>query len=103
VLPEIFSGAGRVDRYLVRRVAPLVIGGMFDMLVHPGVYETVGLPGWDTWKAVRASKDRVALRHEAVRPVLRALLDAGGLTRGRIPRRWRELCGVDRMGDAVTV
>ena len=99
VLPEVFADAGRVDRYLVRRVAPIVIGGMFDMLVHPGVYETVGLPGWDTWKAVRASKERIALRHEAVRPVLRALVDAGALTRGRIPRRWRELCGVDRMGE----
>ena len=99
VLPEVWAGAGRVDRYLVRRVAPIVIGGMFDMLVHPGVYETVGLPGWDTWKAVRASKERIALRHEATRPVLRALVDAGALTRGRIPRRWRELCGVDRMGE----
>jgi len=99
VLPEVVEVAGRIDRYLVRRVAPIVIGGMFDMLVHPGVYETAGLPGWDTWKAVRASKERIALRHEAVRPVLRALVDAGALNRGRIPRRWRELCGVDRMGE----
>jgi P-aminobenzoate N-oxygenase AurF len=99
VLPEVWSTAGRIDRFLVRRVAPLVIGGMFDMLVHPGVYETVGLPGWDTWKAVKASKPRVELRQEATRPVLRALLEAGALQAGRIPGAWRALCGVDRAGD----
>ena len=101
VLPEVWSGAGPVDRYLVRRVAPFVIGGMFDMLVHPGVYETVGLPGWETWKAVRESTERIELRHEATRPVLRALVDAGALNKGRIPSRWRELCGVDRNGDPL--
>jgi hypothetical protein len=101
VLPEIWSEAGRLDRYLVRRVAPLVIGGMFDMLVHPGVYETIGLPGWETWKAAKASPTRVAMRHEATRPVLRALLDAGAIAPARVPRRWRELCGVDRSGEPL--
>ncbi|MBV9952980.1 MAG: diiron oxygenase, partial [Acidimicrobiia bacterium] len=101
VLPEVWAKAERVDRLLVRRVAPAVIGGMFDMLVHPGVYETAGLPGWETWKAVRASAPRIELRHEATRPVLRALLDAGALTPGRIPKGWRELCGVDRQGEPV--
>jgi hypothetical protein len=101
VLPEVWSEAGRFDRFLARRLAPLIIGGMFDMLVHPGVYESIGLPGWDTWKAVRASKPRIELRHEATRPVLRALLDAGALASGRVPRRWRELCGVDRGGEPV--
>jgi predicted metal-dependent hydrolase len=99
VLPEVWSSAGRVDRWLVRRLAPIVIGGMFDMLVHPGVYETIGLPGWDTWKAVKASPERVALRHEATRPVLRALIDAGALSSARVPKRWQALCGVDRHGE----
>jgi hypothetical protein len=102
VLPEVWSRAGRIDRVLVHRVAPAVIGGMFDMLVHPGVYETVGLPGWQTWNAVRASEPRVELRHEATRPVLRALLDAGAVTPGRVPKGWRQLCGVDRGGEPVT-
>jgi hypothetical protein len=102
VLPEVWSGATRTDRVLVHRVAPAVIGGMFDMLVHPGVYETVGLPGWETWKAVRASAPRVELRHEATRPVLGALIDAGAVTPGRVPKGWRELCGVDRQGEPGT-
>jgi hypothetical protein len=98
VLPEVWAEAGRVDRFLVHRVAPFVIGGMFDMLVHPGVYETIGLPGWDTWKAVKASAPRVELRHEATRPVLDALVQAGAVVPGRVPKGWRELCGVDRCG-----
>jgi len=102
VLPEVWSRAGRIDRLLVHRVAPAVIGGMFDMLVHPGVYETIGLPGWETWKAVRTSAPRLELRREATRPVLRALLDAGAVTPGRIPKGWRELCGVDRQGEPIT-
>ena len=50
---------------------------------------------------MRASAPRVELRHEATRPVLDALVDAGALTRGRIPSRWQELCGVDRAGEAI--
>lgn len=93
VLPEVWAKAGPVDRFAVRHVAPLVIGGMFDLLVHPGVYETVGLPGWDTWKAVKASPQRVAMRHEATRPVLDALIAAGAINPNRIPRAWRHLTG----------
>lgn len=41
---------------------------------------------------------RKELRRTVTRPVLEALLDAGVLERGRIPRGWRKLCTVDRHG-----
>src|SRR5579875_3779935 len=44
ILPELWRQASRFERFMIRRVAPLMVGGMFDMLVHPGVYETIGLP-----------------------------------------------------------
>lgn len=52
LLPEIWAKAAWHDRLAVRFVAPFVITGMFETLVHPGVYESIGLPGWPTWKAV---------------------------------------------------
>jgi len=103
VLPEVWAKASLAERVLVKRVAPRIIAGMFDMLVHPGVYETIGLPGWDTWKRVRRSPQRIALRHEATRPVLQALLDAGALRRGSVPAPWRTLCGVDAGGEPLAV
>jgi hypothetical protein len=102
VLPELWERAGPVDRVLVRRVLPTVVRTMFDGLVHPGVYRTVGLPGWATWRAVAASPSRVALRHEATRPVLAALLAAGVLSPGRVPVGWRRLCGVGTDGEPTT-
>jgi hypothetical protein len=80
-----------------------VIKGMFALMVHPGVYEAAGLPGWKTWRAANATPVRVALRHEATRPVLAAVVDAGIFRPGpgRIPRRWRDLCGVDAAGDPL--
>jgi hypothetical protein len=96
VLAEVWATAGPVDRRAVRTIAPRVIHGMWDQLVHPGVYATVGLPRWATWWAVRHSPTRVALRCRATRPVLDALVEAGVLRPGRIPRGWRTLCGVDR-------
>lgn len=95
---EAWAQAGPADRWGVRRLAPIVIGGMFDLLVHPGVYESVGLPGWDTWRAVRADPSRRQIRHRACRPVLASLMDAGVLRAGRLPLGWRRLCGVDRSG-----
>jgi hypothetical protein len=102
VLPEIWAKAGLVERVAVRRVAPFVIQGMFETLVHPGVYATIGLPTWETWRAVNRSAPRIALRHDAIRPVLRALLDAGVFTEGRIPKGWQRLCGVDAAGVAAS-
>ena len=99
-LAELWPDATAIDRWGVRRLAPLVIGGMWDLLVHPGVYETIGLPGWGTWRAVRRDAARAELRHRACRPVLEAMLDAGVFRPGRIPGTWRRLCGVDRHGNA---
>ena len=101
VRPEIWSSASVVEKVAVRRVAPFVIRGMFETLVHPGVYAAVGLPGWKTWKDVNRSATRIALRHEALRPVLRALLDAEVFGVGRVPKGWRSLCGVDAAGQPV--
>ena len=98
VLPEEWRRASWTDRFAVRHIAPLVIRDMFRLLVHPGVYETVGLPGWATWRAANRSPERVVLRHEATRPVLEAMLHAEVVTPGRVPRGWRDLCGVDVQG-----
>lgn len=101
VLPEIWADSGWFDRFLVIHVAPRIIRGMFDLIVQPGVYETVGLPAWKTWDAARRTPERVALRHEATRPVLKALTDGGAMKRGRINRLWQDLCGVDRSGSPL--
>ncbi len=45
-----------------------------------------------------AGGPRVALRHEATRPVLRVLLDAGVFGRGGVSAAWQQLCGVDAVG-----
>lgn len=99
VVGEHWARAGWSDRFAVRHIAPGVIAGMFAMLVHPGVYATVGLPRWRTWWVANRTPRRVALRHEATRPVLSALLGAGVLR--RVPRGWRRLCGVDARGRPV--
>lgn len=101
MLPEIWARAPRFDRWFVRRLAPAIIGPMFDQMVHPGVYEVVGLPGKTTWDAVRRSPARIRLRHQATRPVASALLHAGALVRGRIPAAWRSLCGIDQQGAPI--
>jgi hypothetical protein len=98
VLPEVWAEASLIERIAVRRVAPLVIRGMFETIVHPGVYASIGLPAWATWRAVNRSAGRIALRHDALRPVLDALLDAGVFAAGRVPKGWQALCGVDAGG-----
>ncbi len=101
VLPELWAAAPARERRLVHHVAPRIVGMLFDTMVHPGVYEAVGLPAWPTWRAVRRSPTRVALRHAGTRPILDALLEAGAVRRGRVPAAWRALCGVDRDGRPV--
>ena len=101
VLPEIWAEASLVEKVAVRRVAPFVIRGMFETLVQPGVYTAIGLDGWRTWKAVNRTPERIAFRHEALRPVCKALLDAGVFRGGRVNRRWRDLCGVDAAGQPL--
>ena len=102
VLPEIWKEASMLDRFLVRRLAPLVIGGMFANIVHPGVYATVGLPSWQTWRSANRSPGRVALRHQATRPILQTLVQAGAVRCGSVPRGWRRLCGVDATGEGAS-
>jgi hypothetical protein len=98
VLPEAWAGAGAVERARIRFSAPVLIGQLWQMFVHPGVYATVGLPPWKTWNAVQKLPRRIELRHTVTRPVLHALLDAGAVAPGAVPRPWQSLCGVDRNG-----
>lgn len=93
VLPELWANASRWERFRVRYQAPLIIEAMFDMLVHPGVYETVDLPRWSTWWAAKHSPARLALRHQATQPVAEALLAAGAFRSGRLNYPWRRLVG----------
>jgi hypothetical protein len=89
------------DRFAVRWLVPIGIVGMFDMMVQPFVYRTVGLPAIRTWLRVRRLPGRIALRQQCARAVLNALIDAGVLKRGRIPRGWRRVAGVKRDGSVA--
>lgn len=105
LLPELWVDASPVQRWWVRHVAPAMMAGTVDSLVHPGVYETVGLPGWATWKAVARSPSRRQLKAEAFRPILAELVKLDGfgrsvLGRRRVPRAWRKVCLVDGRGGA---
>jgi hypothetical protein len=102
MLPEWWARAGRVERARVRYAAPRLIRFLFAGMVHPGVYETVGLPGWATWRAVNRLPRRRALLADATRPILATLLEVGVLRAGRVPRGWRDMCQVDRWGRAVS-
>ncbi len=93
MLPELWAKAGRIERAVVRHLLPVGIRQMFEFMVHPGVYEVVGLDGWGTWKAVNATPERQAIRHEATRPVLEALQAAGVVSKRRPPTAWRRLVG----------
>ena len=98
ILPELWQKAGFIDRFMVKHVAPLVAGGMFDTMVNPGVYAVIGLPGWKTWRRANRTPQRLELKHNALRPLLAAVVDAGAVVPGRIPRAWRLVCAVDRVG-----
>ena len=93
ILPEEWARTSWLDRALVRHVAPLMIREMFNILVHPGVYESIGLPGFKTWRQVIHSDARRQLRREATRPILDVLVQGGCFQAGRIPRGWRSLTG----------
>ncbi len=98
IFSEQWAAAGYVERLLVRHFGSQIAVAMFDTIVHPGVYATVGLPTWQTWKAVNRSPGRTALRHRALRPLLTPLLEADVFRGGRIPRGWQRACGVDQHG-----
>ena len=95
---EHFRHTTWTDRFAVRHVVPLGIVGMFDFMVQPLVYRTVGLPALSTWSKVRKLPRRTELRRQCARAVLNALLDAGVFKQGRVPRGWRRVAGVDRHG-----
>jgi hypothetical protein len=101
IFPERWAAAGRLERFMVRHLGSYVAIAMFDTIVHPGVYATVGLPTWKTWRRVNRSRGRTALRHRALRPILTPLLEAGAFRGRRIPKGWRRACGVDRRGRDV--
>jgi P-aminobenzoate N-oxygenase AurF len=101
LFPEQWAAAGRTERFLIRRLGSRIAIGMFDTIVHPGVYRTVGLPAWKTWKAVNRSAGRTATRHRALRPLLNPLLEADVFRPGRVPKGWRLAAGVDRYGRPV--
>ena len=103
MLPEVWAKSSRVERAVIRRIAPLVIHDLFRFMIHPGVYAQVGLDPWPTWKLVNKSPTRVQLRRVSTRPVLEALLNAGVLERGSVPPAWQKLCGVDAHGVAEPV
>ena len=99
LLPELWANTSFLQHLVVRHLSPAIMAGTFDSLVHPGVYRTVGLPGWRTWNAARNSESRRQLKAEAFRPILAVLRDAGAFgRRRRVPRSWRKLCRVDIAG-----
>jgi hypothetical protein len=81
------------DRFAVRWIVPLMTVFMFDMIVQPFVYRTVGLPSLRTWLQVRRQPERVALRRQVARAVLDGLIAANVLERGRVPVFWRRVAG----------
>lgn len=98
LLPEEWAKASRLQRWFVRRLAPYMMEGAIDSLVHPGVYATVGLPGWRTWNVVRKTPSRRQLKAESMQPILAQLLEIGAFR--RVPKAWQRACAVDARGHA---
>jgi P-aminobenzoate N-oxygenase AurF len=103
LFPEQWAVAGPIDRFLVRHLGSRIAIDMFDTIVHPGVYATIGLPGWKTWRTVNRSAGRTALRHRALRPLFTQLSEAGVFRGGRVPKGWQRAAGVDGRGRDATV
>ena len=98
LLPEVWDRASAADKSMVWHVAPGLIREMYENMIHAGVFAAVGLPGVATWKSARNHPGRVEVRTAATRPVLDALIEAGAIERGKVPRAWRALCAVDPDG-----
>jgi hypothetical protein len=98
VFPELWANSDYLQRWRVRHVAPLVVAAMSAILIHPGVYETIGLPKWKTWKKAQLSAPMVKLRQDATRPILATLIKDGAIKVGHVPPAWRWLTGTDRKG-----
>jgi hypothetical protein len=95
---EHYRSTTSTDRFAVRWIVPAAIVAMFDTIVPPPVYSTVGLPAVRTWLRVRRQPARVAMRQHCVRAVLDALIDADVLEPGHLPVLWRLAAGVDHDG-----
>ena len=100
-LPELAAEASRGERWRMRHTVPLGIGQLFDGMIDPGVYTTVGLPPMKTWMKANRSPRRLAMRYAACRPILESVIAAGFVRKGRVPRGWRHLCHVDRHGNPL--
>jgi hypothetical protein len=98
VIGEHYRNTRWSDRFAVRWIVPFAVVAMFDTIVHPNVYPTVGLPAIPTWLRVRRQPPRIALRQQCARAVLRALLDAGVVAPAGIPLPWRYAAAVDDSG-----
>ena len=103
MLSEVWADAGRGERWGIHHVVPVAIRQMYEFLVHPGVYETVGLDGWATWKAVNKLPERIAVRQQATKPILGALIDTGMISSKKVPKGWQNLCGVPGRVDRSTL
>jgi hypothetical protein len=97
-LPELYHEVSRWERWRMRHTVPFGIHRLFESMVDPGVYATVGLPPLRTWIKANRSDRRTAMRIAAVRPILDATIAAGFVEQDRVPRAWRRLCHVDRHG-----
>jgi hypothetical protein len=99
LLPELWATSSWRQRWMVRRLAPLLFNLMMNtQLSHPGVYAAAGLPGRRTARRVIRSAHQRATVAEAMRGVLKSLLAAAPELEGRLPRGWRRMCQVDRRG-----
>jgi hypothetical protein len=92
LLPELWQRASHRQRFLVTHVAPLLVDLMLEtQLCHPGIYETAGLPGARTSRAVRRGPTYRRLRAEGTAPVLKTLASAAPQFSNRVPRGWRRI------------
>jgi hypothetical protein len=99
LLPELWASASRREKWLVRRVAPLLVNLMMNtQLTHPGIYAAASLPARRTARRVIKSARHRDLMAEAMRGVLKSLLAAAPELEGRLPAGWRRMCRVDRRG-----
>ncbi len=97
-LPELRRTASRWERFRMRHTTAFGINQLFDTMIDPGVYATVGLPPMKTWLKATRSPRRLAMRYAACRPILESVIAAGFIQEGKVPRSWRRLCHVDRHG-----
>jgi hypothetical protein len=100
-LPELAREATAWERFRMRHTVAFGIHRLFDSMIDPGVYTTVGLPGMKTWVKAARSERRLAMRYAATRPILEQVVNAGFFPEDRIPRSWRNLCHVDRHGQPL--